>query len=313
VSRPVDGGGRRAIPGFAAAVALTAAALAASPPPARAEDAAALARGEYVFHAAGCKGCHTEKAEGAALLAGGREFKTPFGVFRAPNITPDPAHGIGAWSDADFARALRRGVAPDGSHYFPVFPYPSYAGMSDGDLRDLFLYLRSLPPAAKPDKPHDVRFPFGFRPLLAVWKWLYFEPAPFRPPPGADAELGRAAYLVHVLGHCGECHTPRDWLGGPERARALAGTSSGPEGGPIPNITPDPETGIGRWSDKDLEALFTIGALPDGDFVGAGMGEVVENTTSRWSSADRKAVIRYLRSGAPVRNQVRRQPKSAGG
>lgn len=291
----------------AAAIAATVAIAA----PAGAEDAAGLARGEYVFHAAGCKGCHTDKAGGGQLLAGGRKLATPFGTFYGPNITPDPVHGIGRWNDDDFARAVRAGVAPSGSHYFPVFPYPSYAGMTDGDIRDLKAYVFSVPPVAKPNRPHEVSFPFGWRPLLAVWKWLHLEREPPRPAAGESGERQRGAYLVQVLGHCGECHTPRGWLGGSKPEMAFAGTPSGPEGGRVPNITPDRETGIGGRSDKDLEALFAFGMLPDGDFVGSGMGEVVENTTSRWSEADRKAVIRHLRSLAPIRNQIR--AKTGGG
>ena len=166
-----------------------------------------VARGEYVFHAAGCVGCHTVKLGKRALLAGGRTLKTPFGVFHSPNITPDAEHGIGTWSEADFVRAMRFGVAPDGSHYFPVFPYTSYTRMTDDDLRGLWVYIRSLPPVGQKNKPHQVKPPFGWRFLVAFWKWLYFTLGPFRPDPARSAAWNRGAYLVDVLGHCGECHT----------------------------------------------------------------------------------------------------------
>ncbi len=276
---------------------------------ANAADPDAVVRGKAVFDAAGCKGCHTDVAGKGPALAGGRRLATPFGVFFSPNITADPDHGIGRWSDADFARALREGVAPDGGHYFPVFPYTAYAGMTDGDVRDLKAYLFSLPPVARPNRPHEVGPPFGWRFLVAGWKWLYFDGPPVAADPARDAQWNRGAYLVHVLGHCGECHTPRNPVGALRPALALAGTRQGPDGGAIPNITPDRATGIGTWADAELRALFSIGMLPDGDFVGGGMGEVVDNTTSRWSAADRDAVIAYLRSVPPIHNRIARENK----
>jgi mono/diheme cytochrome c family protein len=266
-----------------------------------------ISRGKYLFDAAGCAGCHTDKKNKGAALAGGRKLKTPFGVFYSPNITPDPDNGIGKWSDADFIRALRLGIAPDGRHYFPVFPYPSYTGITDADLIDLKAYFFTRPPAAVPNKSHDVDAPFGWRFLLPIWKALYFSPGPFRPEPGKSAEENRGRYLVRALGHCGECHTPRDGLGGPEAGMAFAGTDKAPGGGIVPNITPDKKTGIGRWSDADLEELFESGMLPDGDFVGSDMGEVVDQTTSRLSQSDVKALIAALRALRPVDNKV--EPK----
>ncbi len=264
-------------------------------------------RGKYLFDAAGCAGCHTDKKNKGAPLAGGRKLKTPFGVFHSPNISPDPDNGIGRWSDADFIRALREGVAPDGRHYFPVFPYPSYTGITDADMIDLKAYIFTLPPAPAPNKPHDVAAPFGWRFLLPIWKALYFSPGPFRPEPGKSAAWNRGRYLVRALGHCGECHTPRDGLGGPKNEMAFAGTGKAPGGGIVPNITPDKKTGIGRWSDADLEELFESGMLPDGDFVGGDMGEVVDRTTSRLNVQDIKSMIVYLRALRPVENKI--EPK----
>ena len=266
-------------------------------------------RGKYLFDAAGCQGCHTDVKGKGRPLAGGRRLKTPFGVFMSPNITADPRHGIGNWSDEDFIRALRLGVAPDGRHYFPVFPYPSYTGITDGDLLDLKAYLFTRPPVKTANKPHDVAPPFGWRFLVPLWKALYFTPGPFRGDPARSGQWNRGAYLVTALGHCAECHTPRDWLGGPKAGMAFAGTTNGPEGGLIPNITPDKETGIGRWSDGDLEELFKSGMLPDGDFVGDVMGDVVDDTTGRLNDADIKAIILYLRSVAPVSHRIERKKK----
>jgi len=266
-------------------------------------------RGKTLFDAAGCAGCHTDVKNKGAPLAGGRRLKTPFGVFVSPNITPDPDVGIGKWTDADFIRALREGIAPDGSHYFPVFPYPSYTGITDRDLIDLKAYIFTLTAVATPNKPHDVAAPFGWRFLLPVWKALYFAAGPYQPTPAKSEQWNRGAYLVTALGHCGECHTPRDALGGKKANMQLAGTRDGPEGGLIPNITPDKPTGIGRWPDIDLEELLHSGMLPDGDFVGSEMGEVVDAGTSRLSDADRKAIIVYLRSVPPVDNKIEAKKK----
>jgi mono/diheme cytochrome c family protein len=274
---------------------------------ASAADEEAVARGKYVFDAAGCAACHTDSANKGALLAGGRQLKTPFGNFYSPNITPDPEHGIGRWTEDDFLRALREGVAPDGSNYFPVFPYPSYTRMTDADIRDLRAYILTLPPDPHPNREHEVRWPYGWRFLITFWKWLFFEPGPMAPDPVTDAELNRGAYLVLAMGHCGECHTPRNAFGALESDMTLAGTSTGPGGGAIPNITPDPQTGIGDWSADDLDTLLSLGMAPDGDFVGSEMGEVVENTTSRLTATDRKAMITFLKALPPIHHEVARQ------
>lgn len=272
-----------------------------------------VVRGRYVFQAAGCAGCHTDRKGKGALLAGGRKLETPFGVFYSPNITPDPEHGIGRWSDADFIRALRLGVAPDGSHYFPVFPYPAYTRITDRDLRDLKAYIFSLPPVARPNRPHEVDPPFGWRFLVPAWKWLYFTPGPLRADPRRSDQWNRGAYLVEALGHCAECHTPRGPLGGFKAGMALAGNPEGPDGALVPNITPDEETGIGRWSASDVETVLTLGMRPDGDFVESGMDEVVENTTGRLTPADLDAIMAYLKSLPPVHNDVRAKKQAGQG
>jgi mono/diheme cytochrome c family protein len=229
-------------------------------------------------------------------------LKTPFGVFYSPNITPDPATGIGRWSDADFLRALREGLSPDGSHYFPVFPYPSFTGMTDQDILDLKAYIFSLPPVTQANKEHDVDFPFGWRFTVGVWKMLDFTQGPFAPAPKQSAEWNRGAYLVQAVAHCGECHTPRGWLGGLEQSEALSGNKDGPDGLKVPNITPDKDTGIGTWSQKDVVRVLRSGQLPDGDFVGNGMGEVVNNGTSKLTDADRQAIAVYLASVPSIAN-----------
>lgn len=257
-----------------------------------------VARGEYVFDAAGCAGCHT--APEGERLAGGRALDTPFGTFRTPNITPDPEHGIGGWSDADFARAMREGVGPDGTVYYPAFPYTSYTAMTERDLLDLKAYLDAQPPVARANQPHDLDAPYGWRFLLPAWRLLHFEPGELPEEPGRDAQWRRGRYLVRALGHCGECHTPRNGLGAMDEDRFLAGSEAGPEGRPIPNITPHPEAGIGSWSAGDIALLLELGMLPDGDFAGGGMNEVIEAGTSRLTPEDRAAIAAYLLSLPPV-------------
>jgi len=282
-------------------------ALFAALPALGADGSDAVARGKYVFDAADCVACHTDTANQGTPLAGGRRLETPFGTFYSPNITPDTATGIGRWSDADFIAALRHGRAPDGGHLYPVFPYPSYTLMNESDMRDLKAYLFSLPPVVRENRPHEVRPPFGWRFLIAGWKALFFSPGAFRPDDNRDQRWNRGAYLATALGHCGECHTPRNAFGAPVSDMALAGTAEGPDGGSVPNITPDRETGIGGWSDDDVDTLLTLGMTPDGDFVGAGMAEVVSNSTSKLTPADRAALIAYLKSLPPINNTVARK------
>jgi mono/diheme cytochrome c family protein len=267
-------------------------------------------QGKFLFSAAGCQGCHTDVKNKGKVLAGGRAFKTPFGTYYSPNITPDKTHGIGAWSEIDFARALRDGLSPEGSHYFPVFPYPSYSGMTDRDILDLKSYLFSVPPVAKANRDHDIKFPFGWRFSVYFWKMLFFESGPFQANPSQSIEWNRGAYLVRHLTHCGECHSPRNVLGGIEKSREMAGTATGPEGGIIPNITPDTETGIGKWSDDEIVDLLTTGGLPDGDFVGDTMSEVVENSTEKLTPDDIAAIITYLKSLPPIFHKFSEEKKA---
>lgn len=270
-----------------------------------AADATTLERGAYIYAAAGCQACHTDTKGKGPVLGGGRALATPFGTYYSPNITADPEHGIGRWSDADFLRALRQGRAPEGSHYFPVFPYTAFTKISDEDVRALKDYIFSLPASDRPNRPHEVGFPFSWRFLMTFWKWLYFEPGPLAPDPARDAVWNRGAYLARALGHCGECHTPRNALGGLDQGLEFAGTLEGPEGGKVPNITPDSETGIGDWSDGDLLFLLRTGLVPSGDVVGSTMGEVIENGTSKLTEDDQKALIAYLRSVAPMHNRIK--------
>src|SRR5262245_59456440 len=155
-------------------------------------------RGSYLMKAGGCLGCHTEDKQGAPQFAGGRALKTPFGTFYGPNITPHPQAGIGRWTEADFINAMRHGRRPDGANYFPAFPYTSFTKIADADLRDLWAYLRTLPPNSRANQQHDLHFPFAWRFLVTFWKWLFFTPGPFPGIPGATTAVNRGAYLVQA-------------------------------------------------------------------------------------------------------------------
>jgi mono/diheme cytochrome c family protein len=269
--------------------------LLAFSPAAAAADRDEVARGAYLATAAGCENCHTDQAHGGQRYAGGLALSTPFGTFYSPNITPDPETGIGRWTDAQFLRALRKGVRPDGANYFPAFPYPSFTLITDEDARAIKAYLFSLPAVRQPNRPHDLPFPVSWRFLQSGWKLLFFKPGPFRPVPGSSAVYNRGAYLVTALAHCGECHTPRSPLGSPDPTGFLAGTPDGPDGKKVPNITQDKQTGIGDWGEADILALLKLGMTPDNDFVGGAMSEVVKDT-AELTDEDRRAIAAYLKT-----------------
>ena len=254
-------------------------------------------RGEYLANAAGCLGCHTDTKKDSAPYAGGRALQTPFGTFFGPNITPHPQAGLGRWSEADFIRAMRDGRRPDGANYYPAFPYPSFTRIAEADLRDLWAYLRSLPQVDRPSVPHDLGFFFRWRFLLWPWKWLFFTSGAFQPDPRATAVVNRGAYLVQALGHCGECHTPRNFLGGAKQSRFLGGAKLA-KGDGAPNLTP---TRLQKkWSDGELRDFLASGLTPDGDEVSEAMGEVIRNSTGKLTPQDLAALIAYLRSLPPL-------------
>lgn len=272
------------------------------------EHATPLERGRRIFAATGGCTCHTNfPAEGADAppLAGGRALETPFGIYYSTNITPDPETGIGGWSVDDFTRAMRDGLSPGGEHYFPVFPYTSFTGLSDRDLADLKAHLDSLPAIRRENRPHDVHLPFSFRPLLVGWKWLNFVPGRIAEDPALDAPTNRGRYLVLAAAHCGECHTPRTATGGLDRSKWLAGSRDGPEGELAPNITPDEKTGIGDWSIPDLVWYLETGLKPDGDDTQGLMAEVIRHGYANLPREDRDAIARYLKSVPAIENLVR--------
>ncbi|MCT7373463.1 cytochrome c [Chelativorans salis] len=273
-------------------------------------DAATLAgvqpgdpdRGERIFQIGGCASCHVRPdAEGEAELelAGGFALETAFGTFVAPNISPDPEHGIGAWEAADFANAMMRGVSPEGEHYYPAFPYTSYARMKLQDVADLFAYLKTLPPIAEDAPSHTLSFPYTLRRGLGLWKLLYLSEEPVVTfPVGAPEAVLRGRYLVEGPGHCGECHTPRFFTGGLKGDRWLAGARALEGEGSVPNITPS-EEGLRSWSPGDIVYYFETGFTPDFDSVGGAMVAVQENL-AKLRAEDREAIAAYLKA-VPIR------------
>lgn len=251
-------------------------------------------RGEYVATAAGCVSCHT--APGGVPWAGGYPLETKFGTFYGTNLTPDPTHGIGGWSEADFARALREGKGPDGKPYWPAFPYPAFTNLTDQDVADVFAYLRTIPPDPRADTPHEPKGGYGAASVRA-WRTFEFREGAFEPDSDESAEHNRGDYLVTAVGHCGECHTPRNGIGGRREGRELAGSDDEPEGGP--NLTPHVD-GLGGWTVDDFESLLTVGMKPDGDFVGGVMGDIVRDQTSKLTPEDRRAIATYLMAVKPL-------------
>ena len=254
-----------------------------------------IRRGEYLVNIAGCVSCHTDADNKGPHLAGGIELDTPFGGFFAPNITSDEDTGIGAWSFTDFARAMHLGIAPTGERYYPVFPYTSYTQITIDDLRAMYNYLQTTPPVETKNRSHETPWYIN-RLLMPVWQSLFFRPGVFRPDAGLDETLTRGAYIANALTHCSECHTPRNLFGATRPELFLAGTEDGPDGDPVPNITASEADGIGDWDEDELLLYLEEGELPDGDYAGGAMVDVIDNSTSLMDPADLEAVVRYILS-----------------
>lgn len=262
-----------------------------------------LDNGKAMFFAGGCSSCHaTPGQDDKSKLGGGLGLKSPFGTFYVPNISPDRSDGIGGWTEAQFVTAMVKGTSPDGRHYFPAFPYTSYQRMRFEDIRDLFAYMKTLPAVQGRVRDHDVPFPFNIRRTLGGWKFLFLDGEPFRADRAMSATWNRGAYLVNGPGHCAECHSPRNILGGIVGGQRFAGGPD-PEGeGWVPNIT---QAGLGSsWTREALEKLLATGDMPDGDSIGGNMGKVVDNT-KELSDADRAAIATYVKSLPPVQGPKR--------
>ncbi|MBZ9674788.1 cytochrome c [Mesorhizobium sp. ES1-1] len=262
------------------------------------------ARGKRIFYAGGCTSCHAKpgsQGEARLQLVGGLELKTPFGTFIPPNISQDPTDGIGAWSVEDLANAMLKGVSPSGEHFYPAFPYTSYARMKPEDIADLYAFLKTLPAAAGKAPGNSLAFPFNIRRGIGLWKLLYLSDQPVialsadTPDP---VTAGR--YLVEGPGHCGECHTPRDPAGGTRRGEWLAGAVAAEGSGVVPNITSG-DGGIGDWSQADIANYLETGFTPDFDSVGGAMVDVQRNI-AELRPEDRAAIAAYLKAVPPHAN-----------
>jgi mono/diheme cytochrome c family protein len=263
--------------------------------------------GETMFAIGGCASCHaTPNADPAKVertrLGGGLALQSPFGTFYVPNISPDATDGIGKWSEADFVTALWKGTSPRGRHLYPALPYTSYQHMELADLRDLFAYLKTLPPVPGRARRHDLAFPFNIRRLVGLWKLLFLHGGPFVPDPAQSAQLNRGAYLVNAPGHCAECHSPRSFLGAIIESERFAGGPTPDGKGWVPNITP---AGLQHWSEddvawsqKDIASFLDDGMNPAGDYAGGAMADVIRNT-ALLSPADRTAIAAYIASLPP--------------
>jgi mono/diheme cytochrome c family protein len=267
------------------------------------------ANGETIFDIGGCSSCHAVPNQPDRLkLGGGLAIPSPFGTFYAPNISPDPADGIGRWSEADFVNAVMKGISPGGTHLYPAFPYTSYAHATVRDVRDLFAYLKTLPQVSGKVRDHDLPFPVNIRRNVGIWKWLFFDRGLFIPDQSRSPQWNRGAYLVNSFGHCAECHSPRNFLGGIVAHQRFAGGPD-PEGkGWVPNIT---QKGLSDWSAKDISYFLQSGLTPDGDSAGGSMARVIKNT-SQLTDADRDAIADYVKSLPPVEGPPRPKKKDKG-
>ncbi len=259
--------------------------------------------GEQVFWAGGCASCHSKKdaKDNEKLkLGGGHSLVTPVGIFNMPNISPDKESGIGAWSVEDFANAMLYGTSPNGTHYYPSFPYTSYSKMTYEDVKHLWAYLQTLESVQTKNISHEISFPFNISRGMGLWKIAFMDTGIIVPVGNKDIKLQRGQELVEGLAHCGECHTPRlaFGYGGLDKSKWLAGGPA-PEGkGNIPNITPH-ATGIGSWSEEDIVYYLESGFTPDYDSVGGSMVDVQQNM-AKLPKSDLEAIAAYLKMIPPV-------------
>jgi mono/diheme cytochrome c family protein len=251
-----------------------------------------IARGQYIATAADCVACHT--TEGGQPYAGGRAFKLPFGTIWSPNITPDRATGIGGWTDAAFLRAVKQGVDDDGQELYPAFPYTSYHRMSDGDVLALKAYLETLPAVQAANHPNSLGFPFNQRRLMRFWKILFMPRGGFAPDASKPADWNRGAYLVTALGHCGECHTPRNLAYGLNTSQALSGETI--QGWSAWNITSDPHHGVGGWAVDDITAYLKFGYAPGRGAANGPMKEAIDYSLSKLTPDDLRSIAVYLKA-----------------
>jgi mono/diheme cytochrome c family protein len=282
---------------------LTVALLAPYLAQAQAPDAALIERGAYIATAGDCAACHRTKQSGGPAYAGGYVIASPLGDIVAPNITPSRKAGIGGWSFEDFDRSMRRGVRPDGARLYPAMPYTNYQGISEDDMRALYAFFTNgVKPVDTIAPTTDLPFPFNIRAMMIPWNWMFRSDKPFRPTPALSPAAQRGQYLVETLAHCGSCHTPRNILMAEKNSQAFTGGDVG--GWHAPNITSDPVSGIGGWSDQELVAYFRNGHVAGKGVAAGGMGEAVEHSLRSLSDPDLSAMVAYMRTVAPVRDSA---------
>jgi mono/diheme cytochrome c family protein len=269
-----------------------------APPLAGAPPAAdVLVRGEYLTKAADCTACHTVPGSGKPF-AGGVAFRLPFGTIYSTNITADTETGIGSWSDDDFVRAVREGVRKDGKRLYPAFPYTSYTQLSRRDVLAIKAYLYSLPKFSQSDTPNNLGFPFNQRWAMGFWNAAFFKSQRFVADPAKSPQWNSGAYLAGALGHCSECHTPRNLGFGRESGNALAGELL--QGWRAYNITADSVHGVGAWSDGEIANYLSTGHAEGRGSASGPMGEAVENSLQFLKPEDTAALVAYLH-GVPAR------------
>jgi mono/diheme cytochrome c family protein len=274
--------------------------------PAELKGASLIERGEYLARAADCEVCHT--ADGGVPFAGGRAFVLPFGTLYSTNITPDKETGIGSYSDANFLDAIHKGIAPGNEKLYPAMPFPSYTYMTDADAGAIKAYLFSLKPVHAPDRENTLSFPFNQRALMGVWALLFNPDQRFEPRTQRDAQWNRGAYLVEAMGHCGECHTPRNLMQALDQRQKFSGTVQA--GWRAYNITSDPKSGVGAWSEADLAHYLALGHA-DGRGTATGpMGEAVDHSLRYLTQSDVTAMVTYLRSVSGIATTDLPEPKS---
>lgn len=257
-----------------------------------------IARGKALTEAGDCASCHT--ADPSKPFAGGKRIDTPFGGIYSPNLTPDRETGIGSWSDADFTRALRFGIAPDGSNYYPAFPYPYFTKMTKDDTLAIRAYLGTQAPVANRVKPPELRWPLNYRVLMRAWSWLFFKPGLFEPDQFKSAAWNRGGYLVTGLAHCGACHTPKNWFGADKRELAFSGSPV--DGWFAPRLDSAARSGLQSWSAGDIAEYLQSGRNAK-SHAGGLMAEVILNSTSKMSDADVRAIAVYLKGLPPGRRE----------